>query len=228
MRECRREIAPLDSYSAQRVVAGEPILFAVVEDPDRGDPLLHLPSRPLTQIPVQGVLAARKSRPEPEMLLSERLEPVAFLQRSALLDHSRVLCQGAQALVRLWRIDERLDENAAPFRRKLDHFVHPNRLLRCGKHGAPNEVCRVTSAERRRPFDDRLLIRCEAELEPTIPCRACHSPATSSTGFHPIVRHKAVQSTLRLRLRSSALQHAPASGCRLSAFQHSQALADML
>src|SRR5918993_2377387 len=100
----------------------------------------------------------------------------ASLQRSALQDHSRLSCQSAQVLVRLWRIDERLDENAAPFRRKLDHFVHPNRLLRCGKHGAPNEVCRVTSAERRCPFDDRLLIRCEAELEPTIPCRACHSP----------------------------------------------------
>lgn len=80
MRECGPEIAPLDSYSAQRVVAGEPVLFAVVEDPDRGKPLLHLPSRLLTQVPVQGVLAARKSRPESEMLLSERPKPVAFLQ----------------------------------------------------------------------------------------------------------------------------------------------------
>ena len=110
------------------------------------------------------------------MMAKEATWREASLQRSALQDHSRISCQSAQVLVRLWRIDERLDESAAPFSRKLDHFVHPNRLLRCGKHGAPNEVCRVTSAERRCPFDDRLLIRCEAELEPTIPCRACHSP----------------------------------------------------
>src|SRR5829696_538521 len=176
MRECRREIAPLDSYSAQRVVAGEPVLFAVVKDPDRGNPLLHLPSRPLTQVPVQGILAAGKSRPEPEMLLSERLKPVAFLQRSALQDYSRLSCQSAQVLVRLWRIDECLNENAAPLLRKLDHLVHPNHILRCSEHGAPGEVCRVASAERRCPFDDRLLIRREAELEPTIPYCACHIP----------------------------------------------------
>src|SRR5215210_7196694 len=110
------------------------------------------------------------------MMAKEATWGEAVLQRSALQDHSRLSCQSAQVLVRLWRIDERLDENAAPFLRKLDHFVHPNRLLRRGKHGAPNEVCSVTSAKRRCPFDDRLLIRCETELEPTIPYCACHRP----------------------------------------------------
>ncbi len=109
------EVAPLDGYRAQRVVAGEPILLAVVEDPDRGDPLLHLPTRPLTQVPVQGPLAAGENRPESQVLLSERLESVALIQRSALQDYPRLPRQGTQALVRLRRLDERLDEDAATF-----------------------------------------------------------------------------------------------------------------
>src|ERR671912_275021 len=80
VREGGWKVAPLDGYRAQRVIAGEPILPSIVQNTNCRDPLFHLSTRPLTQVPVQAGLAARKNRPEAPVLLSERLESVSSRQ----------------------------------------------------------------------------------------------------------------------------------------------------
>lgn len=136
---------PLDSDRAQRVEAGDPVRLAVVEDPDGGDPLLHLPASPLLQVPVQCLLPAGEGAPERQMLLSERLEAVPLLHGLVPDGVPKLSCQCSQVLVRLRRIDKRLNKDATSLSRQLYDVVRPDGFSCCGKRGAADKVRRIAA-----------------------------------------------------------------------------------
>ena len=191
--ELRRKLPSLYGHGAQRVVAGDPVFLAVVEDPDRGDSLLHLLSGALAKVPVQRFLTGGKGRAKWEMLLTERLPEVALLQWLATRGCAELVSQRPQVLVWLRRIDQRLYEDTAPLRRQLDHLVGANRFPRRSESRAADKVGRVTSGKRSRPINKVLLVRRDAKIEAAAPGCSCHVAIYVLDCAFSIVRYRAVQ-----------------------------------